>query len=281
MKPSELKSEIRSWLQVETPLGRLGAAGVLVDMAGTGFERMRTLDLSALVLLIAGGGRYCDAGGVDQRLEPGDWLFIPAGCGHMYGPESGDSWTEAYITFGGTVFAGWSAPAVGSETRVCRLGEPGAWLPRWKKVADMTAHTPAEAVAVLAEIHLLLNEVLRPQEAATGAEQRLEQSRRLVATWPSQTTPDWEQMARMCHLSYESWRKVFRHAFGEPPARYRRRMLMEQAGELMRRTNLTNERLAEQFGCADAFHFSKMFKAVHGTGPAVWRHQVAPKIRHD
>lgn len=68
----------------------------------------------------------------------------------------------------------------------------------------------------------------------------------------------------MCHLSYESWRKVFRQTFGEPPARIWLRVLMEQAVDLLRRTRLSNDQLAEHCGCGDAFHFSKMFKSVHG-----------------
>ena len=271
MKVMKLKSEVRTWSRVETPLGRLGSAGVLVNTAGTGFERMRTLEVGALVLLVAGGGRYRDENGGDERLGPGDCLCVPPGVGHMYGPEPGEKWTETYVTFDGAAFAGWYSINGDAVPRVRRLGPAEAWLPRWRKIVQTAASSRAEAVRVLADIHVLLHDVTSPAAGSAGAAERMEQTRELVATWPARSTPEWERLARMCHLSYESWRKAFRRAYGEPPARYRRRVLMEQAGELMRRTSLTNEQLAEQFGCADAFHFSKMFKQVHGDAPRRWR----------
>jgi AraC-like DNA-binding protein len=281
MKVLQLKSEIRAWLQVETPLGRLGAAGVLVETAGTGFDQMRRLDLGVLLLVLGSGGRYRDETGVDERLMPGDCLCVPPGIGHMYGREPGDTWTEAYLTFGGLVFDGWFALRTGRNARLQHLGSAEIWLPRWNKIRAMEARSPAEAVRVLAEIHLLLNEVLRPRELESDGAVLLEQTRRMVETWPARSSPDWRHLARMCHLSYESWRKVFRQTFGEPPARFRRRVLMEQATDLLRRTRLSNDQLAEHFGCGDAFHFSKMFKSVHGVGPAAWRRrEVAVKTSY-
>ena len=263
-----LKSEIRGRLDVMTPLGSLCSSGVLIDAPGTGFARMRTLKCAALVLLVEGGGRYRDASGVDERLRSGDCLSIPEGCPHCYGPEAGDRWTEIFFTFRGTVFDAWFPPRA---ARVRGLGDGTRWLPRWLKIHRMRATSPEESVRVLAELHLLLNDVMRVERARPSDADRLEQTRQLVESWPPGTVPDWARLARMCHCSYETWRKWFREVYGVPPARYRREALMRLAGELLRRTELTNERLAEHFGCTDAFHFSKLFKSVHGTGPAEWR----------
>jgi len=269
---SELRTELRTWLNSDTPLGSLGYAGILVGTTGTGFASLRRLPVVALVLLVEGGGRYRDSWGADERLAPGDCLCLPAGCPHQYGPEPGDQWTEVFCTFRGAPFDAWFSPQSPTRpARVLHLGEVDRWLPQWLSIHGKTAGSPQEAVRVLADIHLLLNEVMGAPSTTPDDRQRLEETRHLVESWPSHLTPDWERLARMCQVSYETWRKRFRATYGEPPARHRRRVLMRQAGDLLRQTRLTNEQLAEHFGCADAFHFSKSFKAIHGVSPAVWR----------
>ena len=268
----DLQTKYTGWLQVPTPLGELESAGVILESRGTGFSSMRQLDCYIVLLVVGSGGRYRDEAGADIRLQTGDCLIIPAGLPHQYGPETGDRWDEIYVTVKGAIFADWMKVEESGEwvERVRPLGDLEGWLPRWLKIVNMTATSPGESVQVLAEIHLLLNDLMCSRAGKDDVQAQLDETRHLVETWPTQTTPDWERLARMCYCSYETWRKVFRRAYGEPPARYRRRILMEQAAEMLRRTSLTNEQLAEHFGCADAFHFSKMFKAVHGCPPSVF-----------
>lgn len=269
-----LKPIHNPWLQVPTPLGSLGMAGLVVDSQGTGLEAYRTFGLHALVLLLGGGGRYRDAAGADIRLRPGACIRVRPGLPHQYGPEPGDTWSEVYIACQGAPFDAWYERAEGGAASppVQFLDAPEAWLPRWLALVERHPNTVREAVAVLADIHLLFNDLARPAagHVAQFAE-RLEHSRRQVESWPASSVPDWERLAAACHCSYETWRKAFRESFGEPPARYRRRVLMERAAELLHRTPLTNEQIAEQFGCSDAFHFSKLFKSIHGHSPSAHR----------
>ncbi len=272
----DLQTKYTAWLSTATPLGELESAGVILNSRGTGFSGMRQLDVYIVLLVVGTGGRYRDGTGADIRLNQGDCLTIPAGLPHQYGPETGDRWDEIYITVRGDVFTGWFKVEANGEwsQRVWPLGDLERWLPRWLKITRISATSPGESVQALAEIHLLLNDITRYRNCPSDIEAQLDETRHLVGTWPTQTTPDWERLARMCHCSYETWRKAFRRAYGEPPARYRRRILMEQAAEMLRRTTQTNEQLADHFGCADAFHFSKMFKAVHGCPPSVFRKQL-------
>lgn len=244
-------------------------AGLIVDSQGTGFETFRSFGLHALVLMLEGGGCYRDASGADIRVRPGDCIRVRPGRPHQYGPEAGESWTEVYLTFQGAPFDAWYGGA--DHPPVQHLGDPQAWLPRWLRLVERHPHSVQEAVEVLADIHLLFNDLAQPADHVAQFSERLEHSRRQLESWPASSTPDWERLAAACHCSYETWRKAFRARFGQPPARYRRRILMERAAELLRRTPLTNEQIAEQFGCSDAFHFSKLFKAIHGHSPTAHR----------
>jgi AraC-like DNA-binding protein len=267
MTTSRLNAVHNPWIQVETPLGSLGMAGVIVDSQGTG-RSFRTFGLHALVLLL-GNGRYQDATGADIRLRPGDCIRVQPHLPHRYGPEPGDMWSEAYVAFSGPSFDAWYNPP---RAPVQPLGNAEGWLPRWLALIGQYPHNPREAVRLLAEIHLLFNDLEQPEDSHQAQfARRLDRSRRQLEAWPAETAPDWERLAAACHCSYETWRKAFRETFGEPPARYRRRLLMERAAELLRRTPLSNEQIAAQFGCSDAFHFSKLFKSVHGHSPSAAR----------
>lgn len=269
MTSPTLKSIHNPWLQIPTPLGTLGMAGIIMDSQGTGMERFRSFSLHALVLFLSGGGRYRDADGTDVRVHPGDLIRVRPGLPHQYGPEPGDRWDEIYIACGGAPFDAWYEGK--SHPPVRSLGDPQAWLPRWLALVQRHPHSFSEAVQVLAEIHLLYNDLAQPAGHIAEFSERLDHSRQRLESWPANAVPDWERLAAACHCSYETWRKAFRAQFGEPPARYRRRVLMERAAELLRRSSLTNEQIAEQFGCSDAFHFSKLFKSIHGHSPSAHR----------
>lgn len=275
MSTNALESFFNPWLQIPTPLGTLGMAGIIRNSQGTGFETYRVFHLHALVLLVEGGGAYRDEHGLNLCVRAGDCIRVRPGIAHQYGPEGGDRWTEVYVAASGPMFDDWynAAKAGVAPAMVQPLGDPEVWLPRWLALIRSRPHSRNEVVETLAQLHQLYSELARREEHQTQAhpEGRLDHSRRLLESWPASSAPDWERLAAACHISYETWRKAFRATYGESPGRFRRRVLMERAADLLRRTSLTNEQLAEQFGCGDAFHFSKLFKSVHGLSPSECR----------
>ncbi|MDX2110244.1 MAG: AraC family transcriptional regulator [Verrucomicrobiota bacterium] len=263
------------WPAWETPLGRLGFAGTLHDTQGTGLTRFRVFGMYALVLLVDGAGRYRDTLGTDRRLAPGDCILVFPELGHQYGPEPEDTWSEAYLCFQGDAFAAWRhTGGLSPHAPVISLRSVSDWYPRWRALAENHPRHPAEAIALLSQIHTLIADLLAQHSQPASGDGWLEFSCRELQGLPPGKPVDWAKLARACGLSYENWRKRFRQATGQSPLAYRRHALLQRAAELLTRADLTNDQLASQFGFCDGFHFSKAFKSIHGVSPQSYRRQL-------
>ncbi|WOO43179.1 AraC family transcriptional regulator [Rubellicoccus peritrichatus] len=266
------ENRIINWIDIETPLGTLVYCGSLYTEQ-IWMEEFRRLEFFSFSILIEGGGRYRDEQGHDIRLRAGDCIWVTPGVKHMYGCEQGDTWTELYLCFKGEPFQQWTKRAL-KERPVFHLGDPNIWFPRWSRILKSSPRNHAEAVSTLAKIHLLLNDINAADQQDWSFQERLEASKHHLQSWPSAQTPDWNILAAECGCSYETWRKAFRAHFDIAPAQYRRKHLMEQAALMMTRSALSNEQLADCFGCSDGFHFSKLFKSIMGITPNAYRQQL-------
>ncbi len=273
-------SWINSWVRFSTPLGELVDSGLLVGRQGTGRRSFRRYPSFALVLVVEGTARYRDESGLDVALQCGDCIWVTPDCAHQYGPERGSNWTELYISFSGESFAEWSKESPFSLNPILHLQNVAAWFPRWESIALLKPKNRHEAVSALIKIHLLLSDLAATAAGEISFVARMETIKLRLEAWPPGTDPDWRLLALECKCGYEKWRKAFRELFGVPPARFRREALMHRAAILMISTCLTNSELADRFGCVDAFHFSKLFKHVHGLSPRAYRNQVvrAPTV---
>jgi len=90
------------------------------------------------------------------------------------------------------------------------------------------------------------------------------------------------ELARTVGLSNTHLTRSFKRRYGLPPVQYRRRWLMNQAATLIRSTTQSLTAIAERLGYADAAYFSRVFSAVHGMSPLLYRtRHVAPARRRD
>ena len=269
---------IYHWIDTETPLGSLTYAGIFTTDTDWGLREMRSLDFYSFALLLEGEGVYRDAAGIDSHLKAGDCIFVEPGYMHQYGCQKGGRWTEVYLCFKGAVFKEWMASRHFSSSHICHLGALEIWEQRWMHIAKSRPRSYFEAIELLAEIHLLLNQVVVSQHKDWDFEKKLESSKQHLQSWPPNSQPDWELLANECACSYQTWRKAFSREYGISPAKFRRIALMHQASRLMTRSSLSNDAMAEQFGCSDGFHFSKLFKSVIGVTPRDYRNRVRKSV---
>jgi AraC-like DNA-binding protein len=83
--------------------------------------------------------------------------------------------------------------------------------------------------------------------------------------------PDMHEISADAGMGYETFRKAFKSATGESPARYRRRQRLAQAALMLQRADLSLEMIAGALGFCDAFHLSKSFKLEYNLSPAAYR----------
>lgn len=250
-----------------TPLGSVKFGGSLSGSSGTGFTRYRVYGMYALVLLRQGGGRYRDRRGADRRLKAGDLIVVFPELPHQYGPEAGDVWDEVFLSFEGAAFEGWRAHGLDPAHPVWSLHPQETWARRFSEVLELPVATLPESCTAASAVHRLIADALASRPAA--AEDWLEPARQALSGGAG--APSLQDIAANAGLGYETFRKAFKAATGEAPARYRRRQRLAQASLMMQRADLSLEMIAGALGFCDAFHLSKVFKQEHGVSPAAHR----------
>jgi AraC-like DNA-binding protein len=82
-------------------------------------------------------------------------------------------------------------------------------------------------------------------------------------------------LALRCRLSPSRFHALFRAALGVGPVRYLQQRRMARAEQLLLSTTERIRDVAVRSGYADEFHFSRLFKRLHGLSPLAYREQTA------
>lgn len=259
---------IVSFAAFPTPLGSMKFGGRLQGTGGTGFNRFRTYGMFALVLVL-GNGRYRDKLGSNRRVTQGDVIVVFPDVAHQYGPETGDAWDELFIAFEGAPYEDWGAHGLDRAQPVWPLPNHKKWAERFLSVLQMPQTSKSESCAVAGAIHLLIADAVSVRPKGDVSHVWLEAACQALSKGSG--APSLQEIAADLGQGYETFRKTFRIALGESPARYRRRKRLMQAAIMMKRLDLSLDMIADALDFCDGFHLSKAFKAQYGYSPAQLR----------
>ena len=76
------------------------------------------------------------------------------------------------------------------------------------------------------------------------------------------------ELAKMCHVSEGTFRRLFMEYKGETPVKYRNKLRIKKAFELLKSGEYTVAEAAEAAAIPDAAYFSKLFKKFMGFNPS-------------
>jgi len=252
------------------PLGHVSLAGYIRNSRGVSLSKMRNFESFAVVYLLEGSGRMKVEGGPIVRCRAGDLLFVYPGIPHGYGPGPGEKWSELYVVFNGPVFETWRQRGLlNVDHAKQRLMPISRWLPQLEAVVE--PGLPSNATGMLQRVCRLqkfLADIIQEPEAKLDPTPWIEPAMNELVNGPGMAPSG---VAKKLGLSYETFRKEFARKTGCPPARYRMRRLIEQAGMLMTERHLSNKEIAETLGFCDEFHFSRRFREVTGKSPREFR----------
>jgi len=256
---------------LSSPLGKINFGGMVRGSKGTGFENYRLYGMYAVVIVTRGRGHYRDLNGYDCRLSVGDLIVVFPEVGHQYGPPEGETWDEVFLAFEGPAFDAWRPEGLSPSKPVWSVGSAARWQRRLFGMLGGEIATRADACRAAGELHLLLAEWLALRKER-DTPPWLDAARHALAD--SMLDPDIGQVARQSGMSIDAFRRAFRAATGEPPARFQRRQRISMAGNILRRQELPLKQIAELLGFCDEFHLSKAFKAQFGVSPRKFRERI-------
>lgn len=261
-----------------SPLGKLTIAALGIEQT-IGIEHPRIFGQYAVVYVLGGEGYYQDARGWEQRLTPGDFIFVFPELEHIYNPVADTVWRTSFLCFQGPIFdLWWENGVLNSEVPVVHREPIDLWSRRLGEVLgpsrQLGSQPPLVEIGRLQEFLAAI--LVDPGNAPLADEDRrwMERATERLET-SIETKPDWQEIAVEFGLTAEGFRKRFTRLAGNPPARYRAGRLIDRACAMMCETRLTDQQIAERLGFCDEFYFSRKFKEITGKSPRAFRRGLA------
>lgn len=207
------------------------------------------------------------------------WVTARAGTLVAYGPGQTGGIRATGGGPHGKYFADFRGNGAGNELRAAGLCDrPVRHLADWRPLADLyeqllsCAALPASGQAKLTAVllaALLARVAAQPDTAPPPTAQRrlvFERCRDyLVTHYASVRGPG--AAARACRVGPEYLARIFREHAGQTPSQFLARLRMHHAARLLQQSDLTVKAAGRAVGFEDPYHFSRVFKKIHGVAP--------------
>jgi AraC-like DNA-binding protein len=145
------------------------------------------------------------------------------------------------------------------------------------KTRDMA---PLELTTILTKKLLgyrMLEVLVRASDPRAGALDALRNAQRLspvlsyIEEHLATDRLDLDRLSKLAHLSPSRLSAVFRTLVGTSPRQYVQKRRMTRAEQLLIGTDMKVVEICTSAGYTDAFHFSRLFKKLHGVSPIAYR----------
>ncbi len=231
------------------------------------------------LLIVTGGSVELRCGARELALRAHDAVLIPPGTDFVgkAGYAGGAIWVQHCVLAAGDLPPAFSRAA---GPVVCR-GIAGSEMVRvlLRRLHGLREReSAADRRLREALFRALLLELAQPApEAGTSGPgvNRLQPAIEWAETNPG-ATPGLRVMAGRARLSESHFRSLFRKLRGQPAGTWLRERRMEEAGRLLRTTELTLKEIAARLGYGDVVSFNRAFARHHGTPPGRFR-RTSPK----
>ena len=222
------------------------------------------------VEFVAGGSGSLTLAGREWPLRRGTVFSYGPGCGHRIESDSADPLRKHFLDFSGRA-GGELLRAAGLPPGSCRAaGDPDEVERAFEQVIAAGNHHGPQALriaALQAEILLL---TLAESITAGGGRDQSHQTFLKCRACIEERFLDFStaaEVAAACHVSPAYLSRLFALHSHETPYHALLRCRMRHAAALLDGGRMIVREVAESLGM-DAFHFSRVFKRVHGVSPA-------------
>ena len=222
------------------------------------------------VEFVAGGAGILILSGKEWPLRRGAVFSYGPGCAHRIESDPADPLRKYFLDFTGREGAG-LLRAAGLSPGACRLaGNPDEVERAFESLLETgrrDGRQAARIAALQAEILLLtLGESVIPDGSHEQSFQTYLKCRACIEERFLEFTTA-AQVAAACHVSPAYLSRLFARHGHETPYHALLRCRMRHAAALLDAGQMIVREVAEELGL-DAFHFSRVFKRVHGVSPA-------------
>lgn len=248
-------------------------AGYFPHAAAHGRSRQRGID-QTIVIICASGRGWLE---LDDRapvpVEAGRAAVIAPGRGHRYRADDVDPWSIWWLHAVGSDMEELLTAVGGEDEPVIRLRDAYsaiASVDEALSALEADESTPMLYLASGAAWRLFAQLASDRMRGAARTDDRMEIVQQYLRTHLS-TSFSVEDLARLAGLSASHFSATFKAAAGMSVIEYVKRLRSARARELLITTDAPVAEIGEAVGYADAFYFSRQFRAVNGVSPTSFR----------
>lgn len=237
---------------------------------------------SLMTAHMVGGNSLLETDDDTQTLQADETYCLPAELHHRLTLDPRTSGVSRWSHTRFTLFGGLDALRVLAPQPILRgpgaraIGDMNAQLAELAHggVNDLRTISRRKALGFSLLALIAEQSPLRPAglELLRGA-QRLAPVLAAVDAGLGEEEFDLASLAKIAGLSPSRFHAVFRAALGMAPSRWLQQRRLARARELLLGSDLPVQEVATRAGFGDPFHFSRLFKRVHGSSPLAYRTQ--------
>lgn len=228
----------------------------------------------SIVMVCTGGSGTLTVDGRQHRIRSGDAAVIPRRTPHTYIADQVDPWSIWWLHATGADADELVEHVVGADVDpILHLRDVYTAVALVEQVVTLLEHDETTATLYQASgaawnlFGLLCADRLRGEPQTSDRIHVVQEYLRANLA----STVSVADLARLAGLSTSHFSALFKASSGYGVVEYVKRLRSARARELLMTTNLSVGEIATQIGYADAFYFSRQFRAVNGTSPSAFR----------
>ena len=239
------------------------------------WDKGRVLDEYQLVYITEGHGVMETTGG-QFDISAGALLFIRPGEKHRYRPSRSTGWKENFIGFNGPLVAHFYEQYEFLRTQsVLNFGVQSTFLDTYIKIYQLIENEkPGFQQIVSGHILQLLGDIAAKQKQGAFSDEKIESTIQQTLIYMRENVEeniDLQLLAKQHHISYASFRKLFKKYTGVPPRQYHIELKLLRAKELLLTTQKSIQQISQELNFESIHYFSRYFKKKMGDSPSQLR----------
>ncbi len=258
---------------------KVHSAGIIDydSLAGRRFGR-RCFGMDFLAVTFGGESLFqLEDNGPAARLSAIGFVYVPAGCSHLYDPVPGTKWQNYWVLFdGGAVRQAFGEllPPIGGSPLV----SPGRLGRFWEQLSQSILHDDSglgasRAFCLLHNILLELRE-LSLLQAGGMPSPAIAAVIRLLRDHVRGSEVDLRAIAAGNGICPDSLRKRFRRETGVSLQQYFLRLKINAAQSMLSTPAYSIGEVAEYLGFGDPYYFARLFRKKTGMSPSQYRNEL-------
>ena len=218
-----------------------------------------------------------------RRISAGSVFLLFPEVWHRYAPSKQTGWFEYWIGLKGDyVDELLKRKLFTPEHPVFQPSDGSPLLRLFTEAVACLRHHPVGTSRVLGSLAgSILAELQTSTVALPPTENRTEHvvhEAKLMLGQHLEEETELEVIARKLGVGYHWLRRAFKQETGQSLHQYRLQLRLSRAKVLLKSTDESVEKIAEQTGFTDPYYFSQIFKRKTGCSPSSWRKSDSPNI---